>query len=341
MATEQESIAQGSLKSSHRNTHAIVLKRANTFQSQKAIEFLNSTNLDLVIQQRISADKAETPLKKGTFFIESFITKSEPGFLVFLPNFPTIFVKYNLSKKERMQTKGQPLCYILRFRVSAKVNEGSVFIASIDTINHRLFLEDIYLWANENLFSTKPFSERRSVMKKFVESHWMPDSRLLGGLVTSIIQPKPLSSFDLISDTTEFLKVVFIPEACNKRRFALYLNDTEAKIEDGYYGRVVQHQNQQQNQKQEQQRPVYQQQQQQQQQRPVQQKQQQQQPTIAKAVKDPILPDVFNLFNGSENLGHGCIQDLSLSKMLKDKNNINVKIGYNHEFKRYEIIGLE
>ena len=329
-ASEQEQIVQGSLKSSHRNTHAIVLKRANTFQSQKAIDFLNSTKLDLVIQQRLSADKAETPLKKGTFFIESFTTKSEPGFLVFLPNLPGIFVKYNLSKKERAQTKGQPLCYILRFRVSAKVNEGSVFVASIDTINHRIFLEDIYVWANENLFSTKLFSERRSAMKQFVESHWMPDSRLLGGLVASIIQPKSLSSFDSVSDTTEFLKIVFIPEVCNKRRFALYLNETEAKIDNGYYGRVVQPQQYQQSQQSQQK------QQQQQQQQPIQKK-----PTVAKAIKDPILPDVFNLYNGSENLGHACIQDLSLSKRLKDKNNVNVKIDYSEEFKRYEIVDLE
>jgi hypothetical protein len=319
MSSEQQQIVEGSLKSSHRNTHAIVLKRANNFQSQKAIEFLNSTKLDLVIQQRVSSDKAETPLKKGTFFIESFTTKLEPGFLVFLPNLPGIFVKYNLSKKERNQTNGQPLCYILRFRVSTKVNEGSVFIASIDPINHKIYLEDIYVWANDNLFSTKTFSFRRNQMKQFVESHWMPDSRLLGGLVTSIIQPKSLSSFDSVSDTTEFLKIVFIPESPNKRRFALYLNETEAKIDNGYYGRVID-------------KPVI--------------------PkavittakaviTTAKAVKDPILPDVFNLFNGLESLGHACIQDLSLSKKLKDTNNVNVKVHYNEEFKRYEIIDLE
>ena len=322
MSSEQEQIAQGSLKSSHRNTHAIVLKRANTFQSQKAIEFLNSTNLDLVIQQRISPDKAETPLKKGTFFIQSFITKSEPGFLVFLPNMPAIFVKYNLSKKERFATKGQPLCYLLRFRVSTKINEGSVFIASVDPINHRIFLEDVYIWANENLFSSKTFLDRRNYMKQFVESHWMPDARLLGGIITSIIQPQPLSSFDSISDTTEFLKVVFIPDSPNKRRFALYLNETEAKIDDGYYGRVVQQNQNQQQQQQQQQKHTS-------------------RPTIAKAIKDPILPDVFNLFNNSENLGRACIQDLSLSKKLKDKNNINVKISYNEEFKRYEITDLE
>jgi len=313
MSSEQEQIAQGSLKSSHRNTHAAVLKRANNFQSQKAIEFLNSTNLDLVIQQRISSDKAEIPLKKGTFFIQTFITKSEPGFLVFLPNLPAIFVKYNLTKKERLMTKGQPLCYLLRFRVSVKVNEGSIFIASIDTINHRIFLEDIYFWANQNLFSNKTFLERRNFMKQFVESHWMPDSRLLGGLVTSIIQPQPLSSFDSVSDTTEFLKVVLIPDSPNKRRFALYLNETEAKIDEGqYYGRVVE-------------KP----------------KQELKRPTVAKAVKDPILPDVFILYNGSENLGRACIQDLLSSKKLKDKNNINVKISYNEEFKRYEITDLE
>jgi hypothetical protein len=317
MASIQEQIAQGSLQSSHRNTHAIVLKKANTTLQQKAIDFLNSTKLDLVIQQRLSADKAETPLKKGTFFIQTYGSKCEPGFLVFLHDSVPVFVKYNLSKKERQATNGQPLCYILRMRTSAKVNEGSVFVASIDTINHKLYLEDIYIWCKQNIFNSKTFLERRAYIKEFVETHWIPDVRLLGGIMVEIIQPHPLIFFESLLSSKDFMKVNFIPNSPGRRRFTLNLNEVEAKIDSSaYYGRVT--------------KEVF-----------VKQNEVSRYST-AKAIRVPILPDVYDLYNNGISLGHGAIQNLSLSKLLKEKNDLelHVKINYNEDFKRYEIVGL-
>ena len=333
MANHQEQIAQGSLHSSHRNTHAIILKKANAILQSKAIDFLNSTKLDLVIQQRLSADKAETPLKKGTFFIQTYSSKCEPGFLVFLPDSTPVFVKYNLSKRERQATNGEPLCYILRMRTSAKVNEGSVFIASIDTINHKLYLEDIYVWCNQNIFNSKTFLERRTFMKEFVETHWIPDVRLLGGIISEIIQPKPLSSFEALLDVKEFTKVSFIPNSPGRRRFTIMLNETEAKIgSDAFYGRVNP------------QKPIH---NQQSQNNSHSQSQSQshsnnQKHTHAIAIRTPMLPDVYELFNSGISLGRGAIQDLSVSKKLKDVTDAEVKVSihYNDEFHRYEIIDL-
>ena len=145
---QQNQIAQGSLQNSHRNTHAIILKKAHKKQEEKAIEYLNNYCRDLVIGQRLNLDNRiteENILKKNTFFVHTYTSKVEPGFLVFLPNNVPVFVRYNLSKKEREYTNGLPLCYILRLRVSAEVNSGSVFIVSMDTINHSLLFEDIYI----------------------------------------------------------------------------------------------------------------------------------------------------------------------------------------------------
>ena len=326
---QQSQIAQGSLHSSHRNTHAIILKRATQQQQEKAIAFLNSTHMDLVIQQRLSPDKAEIPLKRGTFFINTYSSKTEPGFLVFLEDCPPILVKYNITKREREQTHGNPLCYIIRLRVSAFINKGSVLVASIDTVNHKMFLEDVYIWAHENIFERKTFIERRNYMKQFVEKHWIPDVRLLGGVITEIIQPTPLASFESLLSETEFLKVNFIPNAPGRRRFTYLLNEMDAKIGDGFYGRS------------EKLKPA------QAVNKPAQQTQTKtptiltKEITIAKAIRES-MPDVYELFNGSTSLGKACVQNLELSKILNEKGSeIYVKVKYTNEFNRYEIIGLE
>jgi hypothetical protein len=80
----QTDIAIGSLQTSYRISHPVVLKRANDAQRAAAINFLNTTCHDLVISQRLTPDKAEIPLKKGTFYVSTYTSRVEPGFLVFL-----------------------------------------------------------------------------------------------------------------------------------------------------------------------------------------------------------------------------------------------------------------
>ena len=64
--------------------------------------------------------------------------------------------------------------------------------------------------------------------------------------------------------------------------------------------------------------------------------------TKARAVKVPLLPDVYELFDSdNKTLGRAAIQQLELSKKLKEVNSdIWVTISYNEDFKRYEITGL-
>ena len=365
---EQEQIAQGSLGSSHRNTHAIVLKRATQQQQEKAIAFLNSTRMDLVIQQRLS-EKAEVPLKRGTFFLHSYPSKIESGFIVLLEDNPPIFLRYNLSKKER-ERSNQPVCNILRLRTSAAVNEGTVLVASIDTVNHKMYLEDVHIWRNDYIFARKTFIERRTYMKDFVEKHWISDVRLLGGIITEVIQPMPLASYESLLSEKNYMKIVFLPNSPGKRRFTFALNETVARIGEGFYGRaddsggrkpppltpcyedgrkpptpcyedgrksssVIGERKP--NKSEEQLRNVT--------QLP---EQGQLRPLKAKAIRVPMLPDVYELYTIGDTttiadnfLGRGCVQDLALSKLLNTHGKeIDVQIAYTTEFKRYEIVGL-
>jgi hypothetical protein len=314
----QEQVTQGVLQSSYRNTHAVNLKRASSSIQERTVEYLNNNCQDLVIAQRLTPDKAEKPLKHGIFYITNYVGKAEPGFLVFLPKQYPTFVTFR---------KGKSVVYIMRMRVSGVVNEGSVLIAAIDLNSHLMILEDIYVWRNSNIFQTEPFSKRRSIMKEFVETHWIPDSRLLGGVITEISQPKPLALFKSVIENKESHRIDFVPENPGRRRFYLLVNETKGALStsDGYYGRAVTTSAPM--------KEVV----------PVKEAVAEAVTVAeARAVKVPLLPDVYELFDSdNKSLGRAAIQQLELSKKLKEVNSdIWVTISYNEDFKRYEITGL-
>ena len=312
----QEQIAEGSLKNSHRNTNPVFLKRANTFLQKKAIDYLYTKCQDLVISQRLNPDT--NILEKNTFFVHSYTAKTEPGFLVCIPNTTPIFLKTS-NKKDV-----PPQAFILRFRFSQEVHNGSIFIVSLDTINHTFLFEDIYVWNDQNIFINKTFTQRRTIMKKFIEYHYIADVRLLGGLITYVLNPKSLDYFEELKDTKNYTRVHFIPDSPNRRRLTYTINDIEARINDGYYGRKdISSSN----------TTVS---------KPVPATPTTDKPTVAKAVALPMLPDVYELYDNNISLGKAAIQTLELSKKLKEviDNDKYVKIKYNDSFKRYEIIDL-
>jgi hypothetical protein len=164
-------------------------------------------------------------------------------------------------------------------------------------------------------------------MKEFVEKHWMPDVRLLGGIISDIIAPKPLSFVKTLENVKEYTNIHLIPETAGKRRFTFRLNETEAKLTDGFYGRkdiVVKPQAKNQEQPKLQQPPKI-------------------KHTVAKAVKIPDIPDLYELYDNEGNsLSRAAVQQLQLSKQLKDsnQNEVMVKVSFNEDFNRYEIVAL-
>ena len=208
---------EGSIKSSHREMSQVRLKIANTSLHDLAIQFVETRLQDQCIRQRLQPDK-ENLVKKGTFFLLENESRAEPGFLLFLPGQPAVFFN--------MRSKTGPV-FTLRMRTDITLGDGggTLLVASLDKIQHTLRLEDVWVWKGEMLQSQKTFTQRRVFLKEFVERSWTPDARLMGGITTTVANPKPLSS---LADVAGCFSVDLIPELAGKRRFYFQLESSGA-----------------------------------------------------------------------------------------------------------------
>jgi hypothetical protein len=218
---ESQGLSQGSLRNSHRETHAIRRKPAPASFHEPVRRLVESSTEDLVIRQRLDPEKSETLLKKGQFYLLENEGRGEPGFLVFLPGKPAIY--YQLKRNR------PPIISTLRMRVSPTVAEGggSVLIATLDDVLHTLRIEDVWTWRGEALFAKQPYSQRREKLKEFVERHWIPDARLLGGIFTRVANPISLEKFVTqgAGALDGMTSVEFIPEQAGRRRMVFSLEE--------------------------------------------------------------------------------------------------------------------
>lgn len=226
---ESQGLSEGSLRNSHRETHAVRRKPAPASFQELARKLVESCSPDMILRQRLDPTKAEGGFKRGTFFVLENEGRAEPGFLVFLPGMPAVFLQLRRGREGKSYMQGSTL----RMRVSTAVGEGggSVLIASLDDVTHRLRLEDVWMWRGEALATTQTFSRRRERLREFVERHWVPDARLLGGIFTTVAQPISLEAFAKKGSAEGAFQGVssleFIPEATGRRRLVLHLETVE------------------------------------------------------------------------------------------------------------------
>jgi hypothetical protein len=218
---ESQGLSEGSLRNSHRETHAVRRKPAPASFQELARKLVESCSTDLILRQRLDPQKVEGGMKRGTFFVLPNEGRAEPGFLVCLPGKPAIFLQMRRGREGKSYMQGSTL----RMRVSTAVGEGggSVLIATLDDVLHRLRLEDVWMWRGESLAGTHTFSRRREKLKEFVERHWVPDARLLGGIFTTVAQPISLEAFSKREDWTGVSSIEFLPEAPGRRRLVHHL----------------------------------------------------------------------------------------------------------------------
>ena len=212
----EQGLSEGSLRNSHRETHAVRRKPAPAKLQQCASALVESCSQDQIIRQRLDPERVEMPLKKGAFYVLGNEGKADPGFLVFLKGQPAVFLQ-----KRRGKNGPYVMASTLRLRVSAAMDD-TVLIATLDDVLHSLRLEDVWKWCGTCVMD-KPYSERRPMLKEFVEKHWIPDARLLGGIFTSIAQPMSMDAFAAKQDWSQLHSVEFIPEQAGRRRMILYL----------------------------------------------------------------------------------------------------------------------
>jgi hypothetical protein len=69
-------------------------------------------------------------------------------------------------------------------------------------------------------------------------------------------------------------------------------------------------------------------------------------PSVARAVAHPEYPDTYDVFVGSVKKGYAAVQDLRLSRQLREaagiagSEGVAVRVEWNEEFKMLEIVGL-
>ena len=230
---ESQGLSHGSLRNSHREVHAIRRKPAAASFQELASKLVESCSEDLLLRQRLDPDKLQGVLKRGTFYVLENDGRGEPGFLVFLPGKPAIYLQRRRGRGGEFGFQGSTL----RMRASTSLGEGggTVLIATLDDVMHTLRLEDVWMWRGTPLASTTPYSKRREKLQEFVERHWVPDARLLGGIFTKIAQPMSLEQFSQKGSWEGCSSVEFLPEQPGRRRMVWHLETIE-KAATGHAG---------------------------------------------------------------------------------------------------------
>lgn len=207
----EQGMQEGSLRNSHREQTQVRRKPAPKPVQAAARALVDQCSQNgVIIRQHLDVERMKQPLQKGVFYVIENDSKSEPGFLVFLPKQAPVF----------MQTRqnSPPPC-TLRMRVSPQLGEngGSVFVATLDSIQHTLRIEDVWRWKGTNVYDTEAYSKRRRYLQEFVEKLWIPDARLMGGIVTKVLNPISVAAA-LKSTSTSVATLEFIPDAPGRRR---------------------------------------------------------------------------------------------------------------------------
>ena len=313
---------EGSLRTSMREQREVKLKPVHSSLHELAHQFVETRLADRCIRQRLNPDSAQGPLKKGTFFVLENDARTDPGFLLFLPQKPVIFMGTRSGKDGR-----KPPAWTLRMRVDQSLGQGggSLLIATLDKVQHVLRIEDVWIWKGVNLVTSETFTKRRETLKDFVQNHWVPDKRLMSGISTVIANPKPLSYLSEMTPATCF-SVDLIPDAPNRRRFTFILQETtKVKLQEPALPPspaplpVTSATSA---------PPVA----------PIAKK------ISANAVRVEGLPDVYDLFTkDGMPLSRAAVQQLTLSQVLRNQKGSSIPVfaEWKSEFGRYEILSVD
>ena len=310
---DTQGLGEGTLRTSHRETHAVKRKVAPKAVGAAARALVDAcSQYGPIIRNRLDIERMKQPLQKGVFYVAENDGSAEPGFLVFLPGQAPVFLQ--------TKPKAPPPC-TLRMRVSNVLGEGggSILIASLDSIQHTLRLEDVWMWRGAAIFDTVGYSDRRKYLKEFVERFWIPDARLMGGIITTVLNPvsmeKGLGGTAPITAHT----VEIIPEQAGRRRlwFAPVAAPTVAKPAAPTVAKPSAQQPQQ---------------------SPAPRRQ-----AYAKSVNG--LPDIYDLFDEQGfPITRAAVQKFALSQELRaapsNPTGISVIIEWRSDFGGYEIISV-
>jgi hypothetical protein len=323
---QQQGLSEGSLRNSHREIHPVKRKRAPTSLHELANRFVEECLPNQIIRRRYDPERLAPVLQKQEFVVLENESKSDPGFIVCLPAQPAVYIQYRRTRgKGPSQGDRNSTAAILRLRIHDKVREngGSIFVATLDDVGHGLRIEDCWVWCGEVLIESQPFSKRREVLDEFVTKYWIPDARLLGGVVASVANPISIEEF--LSHPSDAYSVEFIPEKEGRTRiwFQILEDSRTAPQKPPPHAKRPQTQAEVRLQLPSTVRPV---------------QQDSRQPRMVRAVALESLPDVFEIY-GKDGLpiGRASVQNSELSQKLRGKTDVWVMAEWNSNFGGYTI----
>lgn len=201
--------ASASIRSSYKPGQSVQFLSTKPAAHEALLKLVNNCLEGLRIYQPYQGEKANAILARNQFYALIHPNPIETGFVVFSPRHAPVFLHESGRRS-----------WIVRMRLSSKMhNMTAIFAASLDKGDGYLWLEDVLLWENQVIHRTQGFTERRKILKGFLEHHWMPDPRCAGGLVTKIANFKSLEELKNYKDETNWWAIDLCPEAADKRRF--------------------------------------------------------------------------------------------------------------------------
>lgn len=214
--------AAASIRSSYKPGQSVQFLRTKPGAHEALKKLVGDCLEGLRIYQPFQGDKVLVPLQKGTFFARIHTNPVETGFLIFSPRHTPVFMNESLRWSN-----------VIRMRLSTNMHSNTaIFTACLDKSDGYLWLEDILVWQGKNIHREQTFTSRRSLMKSFLEHHWMPDVRAAGGLHIRVSNYKPLEELKNYSDQTAWWAIDLCPDMPDRRRIRL-------KASGGNYSTLV------------------------------------------------------------------------------------------------------
>jgi hypothetical protein len=315
-----------SLRSSAPKASSCRLKKTDPSLHETMKRFVESHLHDTRISQYADARYAADKFKSGKWFWLSPF-QGQVGYLVISPKNPIIWINEKLSYS-----------FKIPMRVSTAMTEGgSIFIASLNTNEGMLRVEDLRVLSGNSLVS-QPFSKRWATLLESMYKLYRVDTLLQQGLTISTAEYGPLDSYTSWEPDTTMM--IAQGDTYNRRLRVQLLEDQQPQ-----HRQTPQHKQTPQDR---QPLPNLQVQAPRLENRPSIQEQRHRLPVKNKhtifAIPNKIFPDTYTIEIDGVSKGYAAIQELSISRLIKQaaetQDRIPVNVEWRDDFSSYEILSI-
>jgi hypothetical protein len=298
-----------SLKNSHVRGYELKLRRTDQALHESTQQFVENLSNDVRISQFADINLVNKLLVNEKWYWLQPVLGGRAGYLVCLPNQPIVWMDEQFKQSFRIP-----------MRVSSPIFEKkSVFLASLNKVDGFLRLEDAWMIAGEFLRG-RPFTHRWEALCQFYNNKYRFDPILQQGFCIDICTYEPLNA---IKSWKQIPPIVFAQGERNQRRLRIQI--TEQQKEKEKERQIVPKTT----------APAF-----------VQEEVvMNEADDVAKAVPHEEYPDTYDLWIKGAKKGYAAVQDLALSRQLrqatgKEKKEVMVKVAWNSEFDMFEIVSL-